>query len=199
MRKTNKIIVLMSIIAIMVLTLTGCETKTNLKTIDKKELTEYTEYTDESGIKFSYPKDWSDIGSGDKKIFVDANTGTNVNLVSENIQSTYNLKTYVTASIKNIKYAKVSVSILNSKNIKETIGSNIKGDIAEEEVKLNGRDAYIISYTMTQNDVEFEIKQAIFIDSKTAYVLTTTVPGELKDENSETIDNIISSFMKYNI
>ena len=82
------------------------------------------------------------------------------------------------------------------KNIKETIGSNIKGDIAEEEVKLNGRDAYIISYTMTQNDVEFEIKQAIFIDSKTAYVLTTTVPGELKDENSETIDNIISSFMK---
>ena len=36
MRKTNKIIVLMSIIAIMVLTLTGCETKTNLKTIDKK-------------------------------------------------------------------------------------------------------------------------------------------------------------------
>lgn len=49
---------------------------------------------------------------------------------------------------------------------------------------------------MTQNDVEFEIKQAIFIDSKTAYVLTTTVPGELKDENSETIDNIISSFMK---
>ena len=95
MRKTNKIIVLMSIIAIMVLTLTGCETKTNLKTIDKKELTEYTEYTDESGIKFSYPEDWSDIGSGDKKIFVDANTGTNVNLVSENIQSTYNLKTYV--------------------------------------------------------------------------------------------------------
>ena len=76
------------------------------------------------------------------------------------------------------------------------IYSNIKGDIAEEEVKLNGRDAYIISYTMTQNDVEFEIKQAIFIDSKTAYVLTTTVPGELKDENSETIDNIISSFMK---
>ena len=181
MRKTNKITVLMSIIAIMVLTLTGCETKTNLKTIDKKELTEYTEYTDESGIKFSYPEDWSDIGSGNKKIFVDANTGTNVNLVSENIQSTYNLKTYVTASIKNIK---------------ETIGSNIKGDIAEEEVKLNGRDAYIISYTMTQNDVEFEIKQAIFIDSKTAYVLTTTVPGELKDENSETIDNIISSFMK---
>ena len=38
MRKTNKIIVLMSIIAIMVLTLTGCETKTNLKTIDKNVL-----------------------------------------------------------------------------------------------------------------------------------------------------------------
>ena len=50
--------------------------------------------------------------------------------------------------------------------------------------------------TRALRDVEFEIKQAIFIDSKTAYVLTTTVPGELKDENSETIDNIISSFMK---
>lgn len=79
-------------------------------------------------------------------------------------------------------------------NIKSQMGDKIKGEISEEDVKLNGKDASIITYVMTQNGIDVNIKQACFIDDKTAYILTTATT---EDENdTEIIDNIISSFMK---
>ncbi len=179
MKKLNKIVALIGIMVIMAIALTGCELKSNKKSIDKKELTGYTEYTHSSGVKFSYPEDWSSLGTSSKPVFADANNGTNVNLLSETVPTGYNLTSYMSASVANIK---------------SQMGSKIKGEISQEDVKLNGKDASIISYIMTQNSVDVNIKQACFIDDKTAYILTTATT---EDENdTEIIDNIISSFMK---
>lgn len=179
MKKLNKIVALIGIMVIMAIALTGCELKNNKKSIDKKELTGYTEYTHSSGVKFSYPEDWSSLGTSSKPVFADANNGTNVNLLSETVPTGYNLTSYMSASVANIK---------------SQMGSKIKGEISQEDVKLNGKDASIISYIMTQNNVDVNIKQACFIDDKTAYILTTATT---EDENdTEIIDNIISSFMK---
>lgn len=179
MKKLNKIVALIGIMVIMAIALTGCELKSNKKSIDKKELTGYTEYTHSSGVKFSYPEDWSSLGTSSKPVFADANNGTNVNLLSETVPTGYNLTSYMSASVANIK---------------SQMGSKIKGEISQEDVKLNGKDASIISYIMTQNSVDVNIKQAYFIDDKTAYILTTATT---EDENdTEIIDNIISSFMK---
>lgn len=182
MKKLNKIVALIGIMVIMAIALTGCEMKfgsNNKKSIDKKELTGYTEYTHSSGVKFSYPEDWSSLGTSSKPVFADANNGTNVNLLSENVPTGYNLTSYMSASVANIK---------------SQMGSKIKGEISQEDVKLNGKDASIISYIMTQNNIDVNIKQACFIDDKTAYILTTATT---EDENdTEIVDNIISSFMK---
>lgn len=147
MKKLNKIVALIGIMVIMAIALTGCELKSNKKSIDKKELTGYTEYTHSSGVKFSYPEDWSSLGTSSKPVFADANNGTNVNLLSETVPTGYNLTSYMSASVANIK---------------SQMGSKIKGEISQEDVKLNGKDASIISYIMTQNNVDVNIKQHIF-------------------------------------
>lgn len=183
MKKLNKIVALIGMMVIMTIALTGCEMKLgsndNKKVIDKKELTGYTEYTHSSGVKFSYPEDWADIGSTSKPGFANRNTGTNANLLSEDIKTVNNLSVYINASIANIK---------------SQLGDKIEGDISQEEVKLNGRDAEIITYTMIQDDVKVNIKQACFIDNKTAYILTTATTENETD--TEVVDNIISSFTK---
>lgn len=183
MKKLNKIVALIGIMVIMTIALTGCEmkfgSKDNKKTIDKKELSGYTEYTHSSGVKFSYPEDWTDLGTSSNPVFANAQNGTNVNLLSETVSSVYNLTSYMSASVANIK---------------TQLADDIEGEISQEDVKLNGRDASIITYTMTQNDVKVNIKQACFIDDKTAYILTTAITESETD--TEVIDNIISSFMK---
>lgn len=179
MKKLNKIVALIGMMVIMAIALTGCELKSNKKAIDKKELTGYTEYTHSSGVKFSYPEEWKSLGTTSKPVFADANNGTNVNLLSENVPSGYNLTSYMSASIANIK---------------KKLESKIKGDVSEEEVKLNGKDASIITYIMSQDGVDVNIKQACFIDDKTAYILTTATTADEND--TEIIDNIISSFTK---
>lgn len=183
MKKLNKIVAVIGMLVIMTITLTGCEmklgSKNNKVIIDKKELTGYTEYTHSSGVKFSYPEDWTDIGTASNPGFADVNTGTNVNFLSSDIKTVNNLSIYVSASIASIK---------------SELGDKIEGDVLREEVKLNGRDAEIISYKMIQNDIKVNAKQVYFIEDKTAYILTT-VTIESEDE-TEVIDNIISSFMK---
>lgn len=151
------------------------------KTINQNDLTGYTLYTHSSGIQFAYPADWTDSGSTSNPVFADSETGTNVNLLSETIPTGYDLTSYMDASISNIKSG---------------LSDNIEGDISQEYVKLNGRDASIISYTMSQDSIKVKIKQICFIDDETAYILTLATTEDTYEQESETIDNIISSFKK---
>ena len=183
MKKTNKIMVLICMMAVITMALAGCEFgKSNVEreVINKKELEDYTEYVHSSGIKFSYPSDWKNLTTtDDQPVFGNTSTGTSVNYLSEQISKVYNIDTYMTAAIDNVKKQ-----------------MEIIGDIEEQKVKLNGFDASIITYKVNQSGSEVVIKQACFLDNGTANILTVATLNSNFDEQAETLDNIISTFLK---
>lgn len=156
-------------------------TENNNNIINQKDLSGYTSYTHSSGVQFAYPEGWTDLGNESKPVFANSANGTNVNLLSETIPTGYNLTSYMDASITNIKSG---------------LGDKIEGDISQEYVKLNGRDASIISYTMSQNSTKVRIKQACFIDNEIAYILTVAATENNYEQETEIMDNIISSLKK---
>ena len=79
-------------------------------------------------------------------------------------------------------------------NVKKTM--EVVGDIEENEVTLNGKDASIIKYTVKQSDTNVVIKQACFLDSENAHILTTATLESNYEKEAEAMDNVISSFMK---
>ena len=132
MKKISKIGIIMCMIAMFTMLLAGCDLvkkDDNKKEINKEELSGYTEYVDSSGVKFSYPSDWKNLGTTSKPVFGETSTGTSVNYLSESIPKMYNLTSYMAAAVKNVKES-----------------MHIDTDIEEEEVKLNGRDAAILTY-----------------------------------------------------
>lgn len=150
--------------------------------INQKDLNGYSVYTHSSGVQFAYPETWRSLGtSSDKPVFANSENGTNVNLLSETVPTGYDLNSYIDASISGIK---------------TQMGDKLDGDINKQNVKLNGKDASIITYTMTQSNSKVKIKQVCFIDDTTAYILTTAALETDYAQESEIIDNIISSFKK---
>lgn len=150
--------------------------------INQKDLNGYSVYTHSSGVQFAYPETWRSLGtSSDKPVFANSENGTNVNLLSETVPTGYDLNSYIDASISGIK---------------TQMGDKLDGDINRQNVKLNGKDASIITYTMTQSNSKVKIKQVCFIDDTTAYILTTATLETNYTQDSEIIDNIISSFKK---
>ena len=183
MKKTNKIMVLICMMAVITMALAGCEFgKSNVEreVINKKELEDYTEYVHSSGIKFSYPSDWKNLTTtDDQPVFGNTSTGTSVNYLSEQISKVYNIDTYMTAAIENVKEQ-----------------MEIIGELEEQKVKLNGKDASIIKYTVNQSGTNVIIKQACFIDNGAANILTVASLESNFEEQAETLDNIISTFSK---
>lgn len=150
--------------------------------VDQNDLTGYTTYIHPSGVQFSYPENWKSLGTSDSKpIFANSENGTNVNLLSETMPAGYDLKSYMDKSISNLK---------------TQLAGQIKGDINQNYVNLNGKDASIITYTMVQSNTNVSIKQACFIDDNTAYILTIASLENNDNESSEITNNIINSFKK---
>ena len=190
MKKVSKIGVVICMISVLVMALTGCEfgmkkeqrTEINKDSIldDSMSLEGYTEYVHSSGVKFSYPSEWQNLSSSDSKpVFGDTSTGTSVNYLSETVAKTYNIDTYMTAAIANVKKK-----------------MEVVGDVEEQKVKLNGKDASIIKYTVTQSETNVVIKQACFLQDNAAHILTVASLENNYEEQAETMDNIISSFTK---
>ena len=183
MKKVSKIGVVISMISVLVMALTGCEfgmKKEQRTEINKNNVEGYTEYVHSSGVKFSYPSEWQNLSSSDSKpVFGDTSTGTSVNYLSETVAKTYNIDTYMTAAIANVK--------------KEM---EVVGDVEEQKVKLNGKDASIIKYTVTQSETNVVIKQACFLQDNAAHILTVASLENNYEEQAGTMDNIISSFTK---
>ena len=150
--------------------------------INQKDLNGYSVYTHSSGVQFAYPEAWRSLSTSlDKPVFANSENGTNVNLLSETVPTGYDLTSYIDASISGIK---------------TQMGDKLDGDINRQNVKLNGKDASIITYTMTQSNSKVKIKQVCFIDDTTAYILTTAALETNYTQDSKIIDNIISSFKK---
>ena len=201
MRKTKKILSLICITVLLTMTLTGCEFKKEddkREKMNKENLSDYTEYVHSNGIKFSYPSEWLSLSSDEEQpVFGDTTTGTSVNYLSETLEKKYDIDTYMNSAINNVKSA-----------------MDIVGEIKEEKVKLNGKDASIIEYTILQSDkieedgseadgsensvaesgIKVLIKQACFIEDTTAHILTVACLDDDKSEQYETMNNIINSF-----
>lgn len=189
MKKTNKIGVLICMILLITLALTGCEFKkenSNKTELNKVELEGYTDYVHSSGIKFSYPTEWKNLGTTSDPIFGDTSTGTSVNYASnkpDKLNTLYSLESYISDYIETIK--------------ENTEGDmKIVGDVEENEVRLNDRDAYIIKYTVVQASSNIIVKQAIFLDEGTAHILTVLTFENNYEDEVETMDNILKSFFK---
>lgn len=189
MKKTNKIGVLICMMLLITLALTGCELKKDdsQKTeLNKVEVEGYTDYIHSSGIKFSYPTEWKNLGTTSNPIFGDTSTGTSVYYASnkpDKLNTLYSLESYVSDYIETIKE--------NAEGDME-----ITGDVEKNEVRLNGRDAYIIKYTVVQASSNIIVKQAIFLDEGTAHILTVLTFENNYEDEVETMDNILKSFIK---
>lgn len=152
----------------------------NSNVINEKELTNYTEYSDASGVKFKYPSSWKSNNSTTTPGFMNSSNGTNVNLTSENVGN-YDLE----------KYVEISTT-----NLKKVYAEKINGDINKTAVKLNNRDCYILDYKISQSNITANIKQVVFIDGGKAYVLTTTMRDSEASTDTEIINNIICTLKK---
>jgi len=174
---------------IILLLLSGCEFNRNneQKTeLNKEELDGYTEYIHSSGIKYSYPLEWKNLGTNSEPIYGDTSTGTSVNYSSnkpDKLNTLYSLESYVSDYIKTLK-----------ENPEENM--ELVGDVEKEIVKLNGRDASIIKYTVVQSNSNIVVKQAIFLDDGTAHILTVLTFEKNYEDEMEIMDNIIKSFIK---
>ena len=185
MKKLNKTLALAGIMLIIIITLTGCEFKLtdnpNRRIIEKKDVQGYTTYNHPSGVQFIYPEHWVDLGTISKPSFADQSTGTNVYLLIESLKGIYSLDSYTSATMKNFK---------------ENLGNEIIGEISREDVKLNGRNASILSYTTKQDGENAILKLACFIDDGKVYILAVASEEKNYKDDKIIIDNIINSFVK---
>ena len=183
MKKISKLGLVFSMVLVLMISLSGCQfgkKNVNRTPINKGNLEGYTEYVHSSGVKFSYPSEWKSLGSSSTQpVFGDTTTGTSVNYLSESVAKTVGLDIYMTAAISNVKKQ-----------------MDVDGDVEEEAVTLNGKEATIIKYTVTQAGSKVIIKQACFLQDGAAHILTVACLESNYDDQAEIMDNIISSFTK---
>lgn len=189
MKKTNRLGILICMIMLLVLSLTGCEfnkDKSAKMELNKEQLEGYTDYIHSSGIKYSYPTEWKNLGTEIEPIFGDTSTGTSVIYASnkpDKVNTLYSLNSYVSDYIETIKE--------NAEGNMEVVGN-----VEKDEVRLNGRDAYIVKYTVLQSNSNFVVKQAIFLDDGIAHILTVLTFEKNYEDEAETMNNILKSFIK---
>lgn len=189
--KSKKIILLLTVLILAVMLLTGCSSiindeKTqdlsNLKIVtnliaDKEG---YSKYENDDGICFYCPSNWISVGEEGTLFYVAPDsTGTSVNLLSEEIGSMISLNGYV-----EIAKAKLPDAM------------DITSDIKQEQINLNGREAYVISYSAKESEIEMKVFQEVIkIDNK-VYILTVGTIANNYTQVEETLNNILSSLTK---
>lgn len=193
MKKTMKKALLGILLLVAMIGLTGCnagndtgnttstgEDLSSLEAVNRTENENYTTYTDSSKVCFDYPSDWISLGNEEMPMFAKPDSsGTSVNMTREDILSSINFSGYV-------ELAKAKV--------KEEM--SIDGDIEQKEMNLNGRQAYELNYTATDEDsgITMRVIQRIIRVEDTVYVLTSGTIDENYASQQEEIQNILNSF-----
>ena len=142
----------------------------------------YTTYTyGDDNIQFSYPDTWVSVGTDDTPLFLDNNgTGTSAGIVKEEIPSSISFDGYIEA-------AKIQVKSQLT----------VEGDINQEKINLNGREAYQLSYVAkSDEDNTVSILQTIIKEDNTVYALTVGTLQDNYEDLKETIETISASLRK---
>ena len=189
--KNKKSILLVIFLSLLIVLLTGCSILTSeqqepdlssLKAVTNLVANneEYTKHTNEEGISFYCPTDWISVGEEGTLFFMSPDlTGTSVNLVNEEIGSLISLKGYIEIA-------------------KNTLGEemNLTSEIEQEAINLNGREAYVISYTAEQNEIEMKVFQEVIKVDEKVPILTAGTITDNYQQVEEILNNILSSFTK---
>ena len=185
MKKTMKMLMIITMMVILAVSLTGCgntNEKDNLEelavyTVDE-DMTGYTKCTDVEGIEFYYPSNYTVQKSGGNTAYMDPEiVGANLNVVSADFPSAYTFESYVDASIAGIK-AQMSIS----------------GDINKEYINLNGRKAVKLDYTATQSGYTMKCTQVLVVKEKKAYALTIVSLEKDAEALKPKLDKMVKSF-----
>jgi hypothetical protein len=67
----------------------------------------------------------------------------------------------------------------------------------EQERTIDGNDAYVFSYTVTQDDRAYAVTQAIFVRQNRGWVLTLTVAPEDNDRLLPVFNHMLDSFQAW--
>ena len=73
---------------------------------------------------------------------------------------------------------------------------NLTSEIEQEAINLNGREAYVISYTAEQNEIEMKVFQEVIKVDEKVYILTAGTITDNYQQVEEILNNILSSFTK---
>ena len=184
--KLKTMLVVLVALLLSALLLTGCMDKEENIPVVNSEITAetegYTTYTyGDDNIQFSYPDTWVSVGTDDTPLFLDNNgTGTSAGIVIEEIPSSISFDGYIEA-------AKIQVKSQLT----------VEGDINQEKINLNGREAYQLSYVAkSDEDNTVSILQTIIKEDNTVYALTVGTLQDNYEDLKETIETISASLRK---
>lgn len=189
MKEAIKKVLLVAMLLITVIGLTGCSSQdvteekeelSNITAINRMEKEGYTTYLDASKVCFDYPTDWIKLGSEEMPMFVTSEgIGTSVNMTKEEVLSAIDFSGYIEVAKTKIKQE-----------------MTVEGEIAQEEINLNGRKAYKISYKAKdeENQITMNVVQTVIHIDNTMYVLTVGAVSDYYEKEKDTLDTIIASF-----
>ena len=141
----------------------------------------YTEYSGVIDAKFSYPSTWVSVGKDEQPMFMSVDgTTSSVNLSAAEFPEAMSFEGFITIS-------KVG--------IQEKM--KIDGDINQEKLELNGREAYRLDYVAEQSEnLKLHVSQVVFIESGKVYILTLAADTAKYEKSKDIFEKIISSFTK---
>ena len=188
MKETIKKVLLVAMLFIIVIGLTGCsqvneeaaEDLSGLTAVNRAETEGYTTYLDASKVCFDYPADWISLGSEEMPMFVTTpGNGTSVNMTKEDVLSSISFSGYVEVAKTKIKQE-----------------MTVEGEIAQDEINLNGRKAYKLSYKAIDADsqITMNIVQTVIRIDNTMYVLTVGAVSDYYETEKDTLETILASF-----
>ncbi len=141
---------------------------------------------DKPEYSVEYPSNWQIDASGQMgtQFFIlsplDSETDNfkeNVNLIKQNITSTYNLDNYIQLSINQIKTQVKNSKITQSKRIKK-----------------GGNEFHILKYKGIQKQLYLSFTQYVFIENEQAYILTFTKEPSKEKAYKKIENHILNSF-----
>lgn len=161
----------------------------DLEKYNKVEDSNYKTYKYSEGVSFMYPQNWISVGTEEEPAYMSPDgKGATVNIIKDVMSAD---TTGVTDFDSYIGFQKLYLMQQMT----------MLSDIAEKQVNLNGKKAYILNYVAETEEssttMQLNVTQAAFVDEENnVYILTFAVINKYYDDFQDTFDKMIKSFIK---